>query len=108
MFSAFHACTLNFDASVRREKTRSRFPISYPSSTSIFQLLSLVNITHQRTFIKMDRESVFSLSVLPPEYDNEDTRGQIQAQLEQFILQFRLDNAFIYRSILAVQLIDNS
>jgi hypothetical protein len=46
----------------------------------------------------MDRQSVFSLSVLPPEYDNEDTRGQIQAQLEQFILQFRLDNAFIYRS----------
>lgn len=50
----------------------------------------------------MDRQSVFSLSVLPPEYDNEDTRGQIQAQLEQFILQFRLDNAFIYRSALLV------
>jgi hypothetical protein len=47
----------------------------------------------------MDRQSVYSLSVLPPEYDNEDTRGQIQAQLEQFILQFRLDNAFIYRSV---------
>ncbi|EPE33762.1 Nucleic acid-binding protein [Glarea lozoyensis ATCC 20868] len=46
----------------------------------------------------MDRQSVYSLSVLPPDYDNEqDTRGQVQAQLEQFILQFRLDNAFIYR-----------
>ncbi|KAE8441202.1 minichromosome maintenance protein 5 [Mollisiaceae sp. DMI_Dod_QoI] len=45
----------------------------------------------------MDRQSVYSLSVLPPEYENEDTRGQIQAQLEQFILQFRLENAFIYR-----------
>lgn len=46
----------------------------------------------------MDRQSVFSLSVLPPEYgDNEDTRGQVQSQLEQFILQFRIDNAFIYR-----------
>ncbi|KAF4636206.1 hypothetical protein G7Y89_g1869 [Cudoniella acicularis] len=46
----------------------------------------------------MDRQSVFSLSVLPPDYEGtEDTRGQIQAQLEQFILQFRLDNAFIYR-----------
>ena len=55
----------------------------------------------------MDRQSVFSLSVLPPEYDNEDTRGQIQAQLEQFILQFRLDNAFIYRLDLAVQITDN-
>jgi hypothetical protein len=49
----------------------------------------------------MDRQSVYSLSVLPPEYDNpnEDTRGQVQSQLEQFILQFRLDNAFIYRSV---------
>ena len=49
-------------------------------------------------YIKMDRQSVYSLSVLPPEYDNEDTRGQIQSQLQQFILQFRLDNVFIYRS----------
>ena len=49
----------------------------------------------------MDRQSVYSLSVLPPEYDNpnEDTRGQVQSQLEQFILQFRLDNAFIYRLV---------
>jgi DNA replication licensing factor MCM5 len=49
----------------------------------------------------MDRQFVYSLSVLPPDYDNnEDTRGQVQAQLEQFILQFRLDNAFIYRQVL--------
>jgi len=48
----------------------------------------------------MDVRSVYSLSVLPPDYDsNDDTRGQIQAQLEQFILQYRLDNAFIYRLI---------
>jgi hypothetical protein len=46
----------------------------------------------------MDRQSVYSLSVLPPDYENnDDTRGQVQAQLEQFILQFRLDNAFVYR-----------
>ncbi|POS88099.1 MCM-domain-containing protein [Erysiphe pulchra] len=45
----------------------------------------------------MDRQSVFSLSVLPPDYGNDDTRGRTQNQLEQFILQFRLDNAFIYR-----------
>lgn len=50
----------------------------------------------------MDRQSVYSLSVLPPDYDNnEDTRGQIQSQLEQFILQFRLDNAFIYRLVIS-------
>jgi DNA replication licensing factor MCM5 len=48
----------------------------------------------------MDRQSVYSLSVLPPDYDtNDDTRGQVQAQLEQFILQFRLDNAFVYRQV---------
>ncbi|CAD6499208.1 BgTH12-04860 [Blumeria graminis f. sp. triticale] len=45
----------------------------------------------------MDRQPVYSLNVLPPEYENEDTRGQVQNQLEQFILQFRLENAFIYR-----------
>ncbi|RKF82029.1 DNA replication licensing factor mcm5 [Golovinomyces cichoracearum] len=45
----------------------------------------------------MDKRSVYSLSVLPPDYNNEDTRGQIQNQLEQFILQFRLDSIFIYR-----------
>ena len=46
----------------------------------------------------MDRQSVFSLSVLPPDPDAiEDSRTQIQAQLRNFILEFRLDNAFIYR-----------
>jgi DNA replication licensing factor MCM5 len=49
----------------------------------------------------MDRQSVYSLSVLPPDYENnDDTRGQVQVQLEQFILQFRLDNAFVYRYVL--------
>ncbi|KAL8852013.1 MAG: hypothetical protein Q9221_003118 [Calogaya cf. arnoldii] len=46
----------------------------------------------------MDRRSVFSLSVLPPDPDAlDDSRSQIQAQLRDFILEFRLDNAFIYR-----------
>lgn len=46
----------------------------------------------------MDRQSVYSLSVLAPDYgENEDSRGQIQTQLQNFILEFRLDNAFIYR-----------
>jgi len=47
----------------------------------------------------MDRRSAYTLSVLAPDFDNsDDTRGQVQNQLEQFILQFRLDNVFIYRS----------
>ncbi|KAL8820069.1 MAG: hypothetical protein Q9191_007595 [Dirinaria sp. TL-2023a] len=46
----------------------------------------------------MDQQSVYSLSVLPPDPDeSEDSRTQIQAQLRDFILEFRLDNAFIYR-----------
>ncbi|MCJ1324389.1 minichromosome maintenance protein 5 [Thelotrema lepadinum] len=46
----------------------------------------------------MDRQSVFSLSVLPPDVDaTQNSRSQIQGQLREFILEFRLDNAFIYR-----------
>lgn len=47
---------------------------------------------------KMDQQSVYSLSVLAPDPDaSEDSRSHIQAQLRNFILEFRLDNAFIYR-----------
>ena len=46
----------------------------------------------------MDRQSVYSLSVLAPDPDaSEDSRSQTQALLRDFILEFRLDNAFIYR-----------
>lgn len=48
----------------------------------------------------MDRQSVYSLSVLAPDYgENEDSRGQIQAQLQNFILEFQLGNVFIYRFV---------
>ena len=45
----------------------------------------------------MDRQSVYSLSVLPPDEDGDTTRTQILKALQDFILEFRLDNAFIYR-----------
>ncbi|KAI9781335.1 MAG: minichromosome maintenance protein 5 [Peltula sp. TS41687] len=46
----------------------------------------------------MDRQSIFSLSVLAPEDgDREGSRTHIQDQLRDFILEFQLDNAFIYR-----------
>lgn len=49
----------------------------------------------------MDRQSVYSLSVLAPDPDaNEDSPTQIRGQLRNFILEFRLDNAFLYRSVL--------
>ena len=50
------------------------------------------------TYLIMDRQSVYSLSVLPPDFDAaQNSRTQIQSQLREFILEFRLDNAFIYR-----------
>ncbi|PKS08010.1 hypothetical protein jhhlp_006622 [Lomentospora prolificans] len=46
----------------------------------------------------MDRQSVFSTHVFDANFnESEDTALQIQAQLENFILNFRLDNQFIYR-----------
>ncbi len=46
----------------------------------------------------MDTERPYSLSVLAPDPDvSEDSRSQVQAQLREFILEFRLDNTFIYR-----------
>lgn len=46
----------------------------------------------------MDRRSPFTLSVLAPSTDGaEESRTQIQARLREFVLEFQLDNAFIYR-----------
>lgn len=48
----------------------------------------------------MDRQSVFSSHVYDPTFaQNEDTNLQVQAQLEAFILDFRLDNVFVYRCV---------
>ncbi|KAL1867478.1 minichromosome maintenance protein 5 [Diaporthe australafricana] len=44
----------------------------------------------------MDRGSVHTLHVFPQE-EGEDTNLQVQKQLETFILEFRLDNIFVYR-----------
>ncbi|KAH7008295.1 MCM2/3/5 family-domain-containing protein [Ilyonectria destructans] len=46
----------------------------------------------------MDRQSVYSAQVFDPSFgENGDTRLQLQTQLETFILDFRLDNNFVYR-----------
>jgi DNA replication licensing factor MCM5 len=46
----------------------------------------------------MDRQSVYSSHVFAPTFDEgENTNLQLQAQLETFILDFRLENSFIYR-----------
>ncbi|KAF1346139.1 DNA replication licensing factor MCM5 [Delphinella strobiligena] len=47
----------------------------------------------------MDRQSAYTLSVFPEDRDSaaEDSRAQVQEQLVNFILDFHLENAFIYR-----------
>ncbi|KAJ9148301.1 DNA helicase [Pleurostoma richardsiae] len=46
----------------------------------------------------MDRQSAYATHMWePPSGPAEDTNLQIQAQLESFILTFRLDNIFVYR-----------
>lgn len=48
----------------------------------------------------MDRQSVYSTHVYEPSFgENSDTRLQLQTQLETFILDFRLDNNFVYRCV---------
>lgn len=67
-------------------------PLSLVVNPSSFFLCSLNSLS------VMDRQPVYSLSVLAPDQDaNEESRSQIQSQLRDFILEFRLDNAFIYR-----------
>ena len=46
----------------------------------------------------MDTQRPYSLSVLAPDPEaRNDSRIQVQQELRDFILEFRLDNAFIYR-----------
>lgn len=55
-----------------------------------------VQIHH--AYVAMDRQSVYSAQVFDPSFsENGDTRLQLQTQLETFILDFRLDNNFVYR-----------
>jgi DNA replication licensing factor MCM5 len=47
----------------------------------------------------MDRQTVYSLSLFGSDRneDSQDSHSRIQQQLVDFILDFRLDNVFIYR-----------
>ena len=47
----------------------------------------------------MDRQSVYSLSIFSrsAEEQEPDSRKQIQQRLIEFVLEFQLDNLFIYR-----------
>ncbi len=46
----------------------------------------------------MDHQSVYSTHVFDPNFtQGEDTKLQLQEQLEAFIYGFRLENKFVYR-----------
>ncbi|KAB5575528.1 MCM2/3/5 family protein [Coniochaeta sp. 2T2.1] len=46
----------------------------------------------------MDRQSIYTTHVYQPNFgQGEDTNLQVQEQLEGFVLDFRLDNIFVYR-----------
>lgn len=46
----------------------------------------------------MDRRAPYTLSVLAPSTNGaEESRTTIQSRLRDFVLEFQLDNAFIYR-----------
>ena len=49
----------------------------------------------------MDRQSVFSLSLFGEDRSatGPDTNSSIQRALVDFILEFHLDNVFLYRSV---------
>lgn len=50
----------------------------------------------------MDQGTVTSLHVYPQE-EASDSNLQVQKQLETFILEFRLDNIFVYRSVCSLK-----
>lgn len=45
----------------------------------------------------MDRQSVYSSRLYGTPSESEDSNTHVRALLESFILDFRLDNLFIYR-----------
>jgi DNA replication licensing factor MCM5 len=50
--------------------------------------------------ITMDRESVYALSIglsQGTQADEPDSRVNIEQRLVEFVLEFQIDNAFIYR-----------
>ena len=46
----------------------------------------------------MDRQSVFTSRVFDTPADSEDSNTHVRGLLESFILDFRLENIYIYRS----------
>ena len=57
-----------------------------------------MNLDQQIT-ITMDTQSSWATRVYDPHFDESNDRIQLQIQLETFVLDYRLDNRFIYRYV---------
>lgn len=74
------------------EATTTRHPVR----SSAPNLSSGHHKTHHLLFT-MDRQSVFTSRLYGTPAETEETNTQIRSLLESFILDFRLDNVFVYR-----------
>ena len=54
--------------------------------------------TYQSQYFAMDRQSVFTSRLYGAQAESENSNTHVRSLLESFILDFRLDNIFIYRS----------
>lgn len=54
--------------------------------------------TDQSQSFTMDRQSVFTSRLYGTQAESENSNTHVRGLLESFILDFRLDNIFIYRS----------
>ncbi len=66
-------------------------------SASPIPLESFQDSHNHRNPAKMDRQSVYTLSLFGEDKAIEESNKRVQKELVDFILDFHLDNVFIYR-----------
>jgi hypothetical protein len=87
---------------LRCQFTRARHATRLSANPATFWTLPCT-LSKRKPISEMDTRSAYALSVLAPDFDDEqNSRTQIQNQFREFILEFRLNSAFIYRFVLAI------
>lgn len=73
--------------------------VCLPSYAAAFAPSLILPTTSPHICLAMDRQSVYTLSVFPEDRDStaEDSPSLVQEQLVNFILDFHVDNVFLYR-----------
>lgn len=84
---------MDLRVSVARERASTRPPNQAIHISSLPHWFSLTST------VRMDTRSVYTIGTYYPDelYHGPDTRGQTQKALMNFILEFHIDNTFIYR-----------